>query len=338
MSEPDSKAIESGSGIGRIRRVRLRDVWRHEALDFTTWLEKNIDVIADATGLDLTGVEREQSAGAFSADLVAEDKEGRAVVIENQLEKSDHDHLGKLLTYLVGLEARRAVWIVADPRPEHVGVIAWLNESSAADFYLLKVEAVRIGDSEPAPVLTRIVGPSEDSRRKKEMAEPRRPGALRTMRHTFPRRKKKGIAEPERLRYRFFQGLLEYAKSKTLLHANISPSTESWVAAGAGIAGIVFHYWIRKHDARVELYIDTPDREENKRIFGTLRRHKDKIERKFGSPLEWNTKKGRRHCRILKEFDTGGWRDEDDWAAMYEELADAMAKLESAIKPHLKKP
>ena len=123
--------------IGRIRRVGLRKVWSHEALDFTTWLEENVDVLDDPTGLRLSAVEREKSAGAFSVDLIAEDKDGRTVVIENQLERSDHDHLGKLLTYLVGIQAQQAVWIVADPRPEHVSVINWLNESSSADFYLL---------------------------------------------------------------------------------------------------------------------------------------------------------------------------------------------------------
>ena len=134
MGELESKATRGKMGIGRIQRVGLRQVWSHEALDFTTWLEDNAEVVAEATGIQLTGVEREQPAGAFSVDLIAEDEDGRPVVIENQLEKSDHNHLGKLLTYLVGIQARKAVWIVADPRPEHVAVIAWLNESSSADF------------------------------------------------------------------------------------------------------------------------------------------------------------------------------------------------------------
>ena len=217
MSEPDSNAAGPETGIGRIQRVPLRDVWSHEAHDFTTWLEENIDVLADATGLQFGGAEREKSAGAFSVDLIAEDEDGHKVVIENQLERSDHDHLGKLLTYLVAMQARRAVWIVADPRPEHVGAISWLNESSSADFLLLKLEAIRIGDSKPAPLLTRIVGPSEETR--------------------AVGRKKKEWAENERVRHRFFEGLLRHAKSRTQLHANISPSKQNWVSAGSGISG-----------------------------------------------------------------------------------------------------
>ncbi|MDP6496196.1 MAG: DUF4268 domain-containing protein, partial [Dehalococcoidia bacterium] len=81
--------------IGKIQRVKLREVWKHEALDFTTWLEENIDVLNDALDLTLTSVDREQAAGDFSVDMVGEDNAGNVVVIENQLERSDHDHLGK---------------------------------------------------------------------------------------------------------------------------------------------------------------------------------------------------------------------------------------------------
>ena len=317
MSELNLKGKESGQRIGRIQRIPLRKVWSHEARDFTTWLEENVDILAEATGLQLSGVEREQPVGAFSVDLIAEDEDGSAVVIENQLNKSDHDHLGKLLTYLVGIQARRAVWIVEDPRPEHVGVIAWLNESSSADFYLLKLEAIRIGDSEPAPLLTQIVGPSEETRE-----------AGRT---------KKEMAEREGLRFRFFKGLLEHAKSKTQLHANISPGKAGWLGAGAGIAGIGFNYVVRKHDADVVVYIDTGVGDENQRIFEKLVLKKEKIEGAFGFPLEWDNKEDIRACRIHKTYARGGYRDEPLWEAVYEELAEAMAKLESALKPHLQK-
>ena len=125
--------------IGKIKRVGLREVWKHEALDFTTWLEENIDVVSDIIDIELSNAEREASAGKFSVDLVAEDSSGNLVIIENQLEKSNHDHLGKVITYLTVLEAKIAIWIVSDPRPEHIRAISWLNESSSASFYLLKI-------------------------------------------------------------------------------------------------------------------------------------------------------------------------------------------------------
>ena len=161
--------------IGKIERVPLRDVWKHEAFDFTQWLQDNIDVLNNVIDLNLSNPEREQAAGSFSIDIVAEDDAGNPVIIENQLEKSDHDHLGKILTYLVAMGAKSAIWIVSNPRPEHISAISWLNESSAANFYLLKIEAIKIENSPPAPLLTVIVGPSEEAKEvgkaKKEIAE-----------------------------------------------------------------------------------------------------------------------------------------------------------------------
>lgn len=132
--------------IARLSRISLRDVWKHEAYDFTTWLQDNLDVLNEALGLNLSSAEREQSVGDFSADLLAEDEGGQPVIIENQLRSTDHDHLGKVLVYLSNLDARAAIWISANPRPEHIKAVSWLNESDLADFYLCKLEAVRIGD------------------------------------------------------------------------------------------------------------------------------------------------------------------------------------------------
>ena len=121
--------------IGSLQRVDLREVWPHEAQDFTPWLEENIDVLNNAIDLSLSIIEREQAAGDFSVDLVAEDESGNSVIIENQLERSNHDHLGKLITYLTAIDAKAAIWIVKEARPEHISAISWLNESSSASFY-----------------------------------------------------------------------------------------------------------------------------------------------------------------------------------------------------------
>ena len=94
------------SNIGKIKRVHLREVWKHEAKDFTTWLQDNIEILNDVLDISLSSAEREQSAGAFSIDLVAEEDGGNLVVIENQLEKSNHDHLGKIITYLTSIGAK----------------------------------------------------------------------------------------------------------------------------------------------------------------------------------------------------------------------------------------
>ena len=305
--------------IEKLQRVPLREVWEREDTQFTTWLQDNIEVLSDAIDLNLSNAEREQSAGAFSVDLVAEDESGKLVVIENQLEKSDHDHLGKLITYLVAIGASTGVWIVAHPRPEHVGAITWLNEASSGAFYLLKVEAVRIGDSPPAPLLTLIVGPSEEGR---EVGET-----------------KKELAERYIIRHGFWKALLERAKEKTRLHSNITPGKDSWISTGAGKYGFGYSYVIRQHDAQVELYIDRgKDTEaENKAIFDTLLESRDEIENVFGEPLDWQRLEGRRGCRIRYLIDIGGYRDNGKWETLQETMIDAMIRLDKALRSHVTK-
>ena len=304
--------------IGRLRRVSLREVWAHEARDFTPWLADNVDVLNDAIDLTLSIVAREQTVGDFNVDLVAEDESGAPVIIENQLERSNHDHLGKLITYLTQIGAKAAIWIVSDPRPEHIGAISWLNESSPAAFYLLKLEAVRIGNSLPAPVLTLIVGSSEESQ---EVGETKRE-----------------FTERHILRRRFWTSLLEEAKKKTQLHANTSSSQYNYVMTGAGKSGLYLRYVIQQHTSEIDLYIDRGRDADsaNEEIFDTLEKVREKIEDVFGESLEWQRLEGKRACRIGKRFSLGGYRnDEEEWSEIQDAMIDGMIQLEMAFRSHI---
>jgi len=306
--------------VGKIEKLGLRDVWQHEASDFTTWLADNMDVLNDAIGLELSCTDREKSTGSFYVDIVAEDMGGRIVVVENQLERSNHDHLGKLITYLASLAAMAAVWIVADTKPEHVQAVAWLNESASASFYLVKVEAVKIGESEPAALLTLIVGPSEEGR--------------------LVGKKKKEIKERHILREHFWTQLLESAKQKTSLHSGISPSTYSWISTSAGKRGLSYNYGVRQQDAKVELYIDLGKEqdEQNLSIYDQLFKVKENINQAFGEPLLWERLDEKRACRISKVIEVCGYRDDEKkWPGAHDALIDAMIRLEKALKPHIKK-
>ncbi|MDD5453430.1 MAG: DUF4268 domain-containing protein [Candidatus Bipolaricaulis sp.] len=306
--------------VARIERVPLREVWPHEEADFTPWLQDNLDVLNAATDLSLTSAERERDAGDFSVDLVAEDEQGNTVVIENQLDRSNHDHLGKLITYLTALDARTGVWIVSDPRPEHVRAITWLNETRPASFYLLKLEAIRIGGSEPAPLLTLIVGPSEEGREAGET--------------------KQEIAERYEIRHRFWAGLLDYARTRTKLHANISPSESSWVGTSAGAPGLRYEYKILKHAGSAYLYIDfgKGGDEQTKAYYDRLAASRDAIEEVFGGPLEWKKTEGVRSCRISAIVTVGGYRDDEErWPLIHEALVDAMIRLDKALNPYISK-
>ncbi len=307
--------------IGKIQRVPLRQVTSHEARDFTKWLVEHVDVLNEVLDLTLVDAEREQRAGSFSVDIVAEDEStGDTVVIENQLEKSNHDHLGKLITYLSNLDAKIAIWIVSEPKPEHITAITWLNESRLAKFYLLKVEAITIGASEPAFLFTLIVGPSEQSKIIGDTKEEN--------------------AERYDLRKKFWSKLLGQAKVKTSLHANITPNKYSWLGTGAGISGVGYNYSVKQHESQVELYIDKDkeDGEENKAIFDQLLKNKAEIERSFGSELVWERLESKRASRIKKVIVSGGFKTgESEWPKIHGELIDSMIRLEKAMKPFLAK-
>lgn len=300
---------------GRITRVELREVFPNEARDLTPWLEKNIDVVSECIGAQIVNAEREKAAGDFSADLVAETDDGKRIIIENQFNKSDHDHLGKLVTYLAMLEASAAIWIVEKPRPEHISAVSWLNEAASNDFYLVKLEAIRIDNSNPAPLLTLIVGPSEETKaagnHKREDAE----------RHVARRK--------------FWTDLLAYARKKTDLHSNTSPGRNNWLATGAGVSGLRFAYLLWEHETGIELFIEKSRESENKSIFDALILKKQKIEERFGAPLVWERMDGSPSSKIQFLNKGRGWKDPDHWPTTIEHLVDQMIRFESALRPHL---
>lgn len=307
--------------IARLEAVPLRDIWRHEERDFSAWLAENIQTLGDALGLQLSDPQKEVAVGSFTVDLVAEEASLGSVIIENQLAASDHDHLGKLLTYLTNLEAKTAVWITPRARPEHTRAVAWLNETTPDDvaFYLVQVAAYRIGESAPAPLFTVITGPSVEG---KSIG-----------------RQKKELAERHVLRLRFWEGLLERAKEKGVLtHASRSAGKEAWIGGASGRSGMGFNYVVWMDDeAAVELYIDTGDGDTNKRIFDSLAVKKAIIEDVFGGPLEWDRLDERRACRVRHTQRLGGLSSgEAEWPKIWDPLIDSMRRLVDAFKPHVR--
>jgi hypothetical protein len=298
--------------IGKKKSVPLRDVWKHEAKDFTTWLANNLDELPGELGMQLSFVQREAKLGDFFVDLVAKDTLGRRVVIENQLKQTDHEHLGKLITYMCNANAHVAIWISEKPRPDHMRAVEWLNEATDYAFYLMKVEAFQIDNGNPAPFFTIKSGPSLVAKRDGE--------AKRAQEHG------------DRRRWTFWNGLLERAKAKTNLHANIRASNGGWVGTGAGGKGLEYNYVIGKDWARVELYFDSGDEKINKPIFDALSRSKERINRAFGESLNWDRRDGKKACRISKCWKGKGLAHEDDWPKIQDKMIEGMIRLEAAMR------
>ena len=307
------------TNISKITVVPVRDAFQHEALDFTVWLEDNIDALAERIDMELTVVEREKSVGSFSVDLLCEDEAGNHVIIENQLERTNHDHLGKLMTYLINLDATVAIWVATDIRPEHQRVIDWLNEMPSADyaFYAVQVEAVRIGDSPYAPLFTVLSRPDEQTR---EIGE-----------------QKKQDAERHIQRRKFWEQLLERSLQQTNLTENRSPTRDHWLSVAAGRSGVGYNYLIYTDYAGIDLSIDFGDYDKNKSAFDQLYAQKDAIEEQFGDELEWRRMEDKRSSRIVKLYrGTGGLYQPESWSDVQGTLIDSMIRFDNALRRRLR--
>lgn len=161
--------------LGKLVQVDLRTQWKNEASDFTVWLakEENLKELGKIIDIDeIELIEVESDVGDFNVDIFAQDAQTNTkIIIENQLEKSNHDHLGKLITYASGKEAQIVIWIVKKARDEHIQAISWLNEKtdSSVNFFLLEIELWKIGDSLAAPKFNVVVKPNEWVRAQKEL-------------------------------------------------------------------------------------------------------------------------------------------------------------------------
>jgi hypothetical protein len=309
--------------VSKLIEVPLREIWKKEAKDFTAWLEDNIDYLNEELETTLTIISREKDVGPFQADLVAEDESGEKVVIENQLETTDHEHLGKLITYLSNLYAKSAIWITSKPNQEHINAINWLNEignRAGIKFYLIEVKAYKIDNSPPAPKFSIIVGPSEEAK-------------------TIGREKEED-AERHIRRKEFWKKLLEKAENKLPLYSNVSPSRDHWLSAGSGRSGIHYNFLIyARGGGGMELVISRgkDSQEENKKIFDELLSHKEEIEREFGEQITWRRLESKISSRLEVEYPIGGLYQPEKWDELQEKMIDGMIRFEKALKKHIAK-
>ena len=302
--------------IGKLDYVIIRDIWRHEAVDFTTWLANNMDYLSDALGFTLNFLDKEKQIGSFTIDIFCEDEQGNLVIIENQLEKTDHKHLGQILTYAVGVDAKTVIWISPDPRTEHMEVIEWLNDVTPVDmsWYLIKLEAVKIGDSPVAPLFTVVAGPSQERKEKGNV--------------------KKDEAERHQKRLRLWEGLLPVLNEKTSLFQNISPSRDNWLATTTGVTGIYYYIAITMDSTSLKVVLKTKNNQLDKKIFDYLHERRGEIELAFGSELNWRRMDNYKSSRIECNIEACKLRDESTWKKGHILIAETLIKLDAAFRPH----
>lgn len=298
--------------LGRLERIDLRDIWINEAAQFTPWLARteNIALLAESLGMDLEVEAQEKSVGGFRADILCKDRlTDHWVLIENQLEWTDHRHLGQLLTYASGLDAVTIVWIAAKFREEHRSTLDWLNKitENRCRFFGLEVELWRIGNSSAAPKFNIVSQPNDFSQSVAAAA--------------------RAIDEVELSETRSMQREYWEALNKMLeqrggpVAGNKKPQPQGSMSFPIGRNGFYLGgTMIRpKQQIRAELYISTAMA---KTYFSTLKGQQKDIEGELGFPLNWEELPERRDCRIAAYLDEADPEQRADWLRQHGWLAD----------------
>ncbi len=291
--------------LGTLNRVDLRDFWEDEARDFTPWLAEpeNLTLLGETIGLELELIGREQAVGGFKVDILARDTvTNRFVVIENQLERTNHGHLGQLLTYGSGYDAIAVVWVAKHICDEHRKALDWLNEKTSDDvaFFGLEMELWQIGDSIPAAKFNLVSQPNEWGRTVRPSAS--------------------GSEEPtdtKLLQREFWESMIDHFQTKGTRLSLRKARPQHWYDIGIGKSNIHISLTVNSKEKRLScgLYISG---DKAKVAYVQLHDQKDAIERELAAELDWRELPNRQASRVvqLKDGDfenRAAWPEYFDW-------------------------
>ncbi len=307
------------ANIGKLTEVDVRELWKHEQYDFSNWLakEENLEYLNDIIGLTLTDVDKEVCVGPYRCDIVAKDEtSGITVIIENQLEGTKHDHLGKIITYASGLNAKVMIWIVKEAKEEHRAAIEWLNNNTNNDvnFFLIEIHAYKIDDSDVAPKFEVVEKPNDFVKRSKVKTD------------DSDLNKSQG----ERLAFweQFNQVVIARSKPFNLRKA----TTDHWynVAMGTSDAYIAIDLVNKDSCIVVECYIS-----DNKDLFDTFADHKEEIETELGFKLIWDRLDRKKASRIKYRIQGLNFDDHSNYNELMNQTIDAAVKMRDVFKKHM---
>ena len=305
--------------IGKLEEVDIRELWKHEQYDFSEWLseKENIENLNDILGLTLVDISKETYVGSYRCDLFAKDETtGIKVIIENQLEMSNHDHLGKIITYASGLDAKVVVWIVKEAREEHRSAIEWLNNNtnSNINFFLIEIHAYKIGNSDNAPMFQVIEQPNDFIKNNKSI------NSNDTM----------NKSQSQRLEFwnQFNNVLVERGKPFNVRKA----TTDHWynVAIGTSDAHIDITLVNKDSVIGVELYIT-----DNKEFFDKLYQRKDEIENDLGFKLDWRRLNNSKASRIVTFIKGLNFDDHSNYNELINKTIDLAVLMRDTFKKYI---
>ncbi len=311
--------------LGKLERVELRDVWATEDRDFTPWLaqESNLELLAETIGMELELEAQEKDVGPFRADILCKSMDDDSwVLIENQIERTDHRHLGQLLTYAAGLQAVTIVWVASKFTEEHRAALDWLNKitDESFRFFALEVELWRIDESLAAPKFNPVSKPNNWSKSISQAAQ-----------HIS----EQANTETKALQYRYWQKLVNFLQdsgSKLRLQA---PRPKHWHNFTIGRSGIKIGTTINTRENRigVEIYFSHP--EYSKAFFHLLMNDKEQIEQEIGSTLDWQELPDKKASRIAL-YKSADITIETEWVKQHEWFKETVEVFDKVFRQRVK--
>lgn len=303
--------------LGKLENVEIRKVWKLET-EFSDWLaeEDRLSALSEAIGIDLIDAKREEDVGDFSADIIAsEDGTDRKVIIENQYGRTNHDHLGKLITYASGTGAKTIVWIVEDAREEHRSAVQWLNEHIDTDigFFLVQITVLRIGNSDPAPQFTVLERPNEWSKSVKGM--------------TAGKSLSQGAVDAQK----FYEEFMDYAmglKPFAAVFNRRKAQPQNWMDLPCGSSVYWISTSIRQGAVSVSIYIG-----DSKKQYAVFFSHKAEIEKMLGEQLSWMELPDKKASRIRLDFKID-WKKPENRAAAQKWMAEKSVAFKKAFNQY----
>lgn len=309
-------------GLGALKSINVRTQWPDEAKDFTPWLaqEENIVLLGEALGIELEVENTEVDVGPYSADILALDTAtGDFVVIENQLEKTNHDHLGKAMTYAAGLDASAVVWIAAKFTEEHHKVLDWLNDNSSEDvsFFGVRLELWQIEDSQPAVHFNVISRPADFARK------------------STITKASAALTETKKLQLEWWTAFREALLERGVVTSAMKPRPQYWYNVALGRSGIKLSNIANTEADKLGVRVYLRGRNSGDLALAQLLDQKEAIESEIGEPLIWNPNPDARD-KVIRITIEANLAMRGNWASYLDWMVDMTSRFRSAFVPRIK--
>lgn len=306
--------------LGKLEKVELRNIWKHEAADFSSWLSKseNLSMLSDAIGMDITLIQTEAPVGKFSVDILAEEEDtGKKVVIENQLELTNHDHLGKIITYASGFDAEIIIWIVKEVRDEHKQAVDWLNEHTdeKINIFAIEMEVWKIGESLCAPKFKIVSKPNDWAKAIKKTTS------------------QSELSDTKILQLEFWNKFKEFVQEQNSNIPLRKANPQHWFNISIGTSGAKICLTVNSQSDQIgcEIYISN-----NKDLFYELEKYKENIHQELGFSLDWMELPSKKASRIKLTTD-GDISKSEAWDEYFQWCLSNVESFQKVFSKHINK-